>query len=117
MNRLVAFAASVSGSGGVLDKNIAAGHVLVPFSAVRDEGTSYHYLKGGREISVNREALKAIETVLKGHKCDYMLVKTWSTDSFYRETKDKMEMRKVEGCLAVEMECSAYPTISGVHTK
>lgn len=72
------------GSGGVLDKNIAAGHVLVPTSAVRDEGTSYHYVEPSREISVNSEAVRAIEKVLKDHNCNYLLVKTWSTDSFYR---------------------------------
>ena len=32
---------------------------------------------------------------------------TWSTDGFFRETKDKIEYRKSEGCSVVEMECSA----------
>ena len=32
---------------------------------------------------------------------------TWSTDGFYRETKEKVEYRKSEGCSVVEMECSA----------
>lgn len=100
------------GSGGVLDKNITAGHILVPYSAVRDEGTSYHYVEPSREISVNSKAVKAIEKVLKLHNCNYLLIKTWSTDSFYRETKDKMKSRKNEGCLAVEMECSAFCAVA-----
>ncbi|MCR2044039.1 nucleoside phosphorylase [Anaerosalibacter massiliensis] len=85
------------GSGGVLDKNIAAGHILVPISAVRDGGTSYHYIKPSREVSVNSQAVKAIEKVLKVHNCSYIPVKTWSIDSFYRETKNKMKLRKEEG--------------------
>lgn len=100
------------GSGGVLDKDIAVGHILVPTTAVRDEGTSYHYSEPSREISVNTEAVNAIEKVLKAHKCEYLLMKTWSTDSFYRETKDKMQLRKEEGCLAVEMECSAFCAVA-----
>ena len=36
-----------------------------------------------------------------------MEVVTWSTDGFYRETRDKVEYRKSEGCSVVEMECSA----------
>lgn len=100
------------GSGGVLDKNITAGHILVPTSAIRDEGTSYHYVKPSREISVNSEAVKAIEKILKAHNCSYILVKTWSTDSFYRETRDKMKLRKDEGCLAVDMECSAFCAVA-----
>ncbi|MCD4712457.1 MAG: nucleoside phosphorylase [Clostridiales bacterium] len=100
------------GSGGVLNKDIAAGHILVPTCAVRDEGMSYHYVEPSREIDVDLEAVKAIETVLKGHGCDYLLVKTWTTDSFYRETRDKMVKRKDEGCLVVEMECASFSAVA-----
>lgn len=37
----------------------------------------------------------------------YQEVITWTTDGFYRETKEKVEYRKSEGCSVVEMECSA----------
>lgn len=37
----------------------------------------------------------------------YQEVITWSTDGFFRETKEKVEYRKSEGCSVVEMECSA----------
>ena len=49
------------GSAGVLDRSIAVGHLLVPISAVRDEGTSYHYLPPGREAEPTPEAVAAIE--------------------------------------------------------
>jgi len=100
------------GSGGVLDKSIAAGHILVPESAVRDEGTSYHYVSPQREIAVRRQAVDAIKKVLGRYSYSYLPVKTWTTDSFYRETVDKMEMRKSEGCLCVEMECSAFAAVA-----
>ena len=32
------------GACGVLDKSLAAGHLILPTAAYRDEGTSYHYL-------------------------------------------------------------------------
>lgn len=97
----------VCGSAGVLDSNIARGHLLVPTSAVRDEGTSYHYLLPSREVEVNLKAIKAIETVLKRNGIDYMLTKTWTTDALYRETSKKIALRKSEGCLAVDMEAAA----------
>ncbi|MBL4931876.1 nucleoside phosphorylase [Clostridium paridis] len=100
------------GSGGVLDKDIAVGNIIVPNSAIRDEGTSYHYVEPSREISINNKAIEAIEKTLKAHKCNYILAKTWSTDSFYRETKDMMKLRKDEGCLVVEMECSAFCAVA-----
>ena len=37
---------------------------------------------------------------------------TWSTDGFYRETKEKVAYRKKEGCSVVEMECSALAACS-----
>jgi hypothetical protein len=83
-----------------------------PIFELEYEGTSYHYVEPSREISVNSEAIRAIEKVLKAHNCKYLLVKTWSTDSIYRETIDKMKLRKNEGCLAVEMECSAFCAVA-----
>jgi len=45
----------VYGGAGVLKKDIAVGHVIVPVSAVSDEGVSYHYVKPSREIECNLE--------------------------------------------------------------
>ena len=97
----------VCGSCGVLDSEIAMGHLLVPTSAVRDEGTSYHYLPPSREVAAHPKAVNAIETVLKRHDLDYTLAKTWTTDAIYRETPKKIALRKSEGCLTVEMEAAA----------
>lgn len=96
----------VCGSCGVLDSTIAVGHLLVPISAVRDEGTSYHYLAPSREVAANPKAIQALETVLNRHGIDYLLTKTWTTDAFYRETPGKIAQRKSEGCLTVEMEAA-----------
>jgi uridine phosphorylase len=96
------------GGAGVLDRDIPVGHVLVPTSAVRDEGTSYHYLPPGREVEANAEGVAAIEQTLKEHGVPYLLGKTWTTDAPYRETRDKVKRRRAEGCLAVEMEAAAF---------
>ena len=96
------------GGAGVLDRNIAVGHLVVPTSAVRDEGTSYHYLPAGREVAPTTEAVQAIETVLRRRQVDYMLAKTWTTDAIFRETRAKAEQRRSEGCLTVEMEAAAF---------
>jgi len=96
------------GGAGVLDGDIAVGHIIVPITAIRDEGTSYHYLPPGREVSASSEAIEAIEKVLKADHCEYVLGKTWTTDGLYRETAAKVQRRKAEGCIAVEMEASAF---------
>lgn len=80
---------------------------IVPYKALRDEGTSYHYMKPSRFVEINKVAMKAIEKTILEHGLQYREVITWSTDGFYRETKDKVAYRKQEGCEVVEMECSA----------
>jgi uridine phosphorylase len=96
------------GGAGVLVPSVVLGHLVVPTSAVRDEGTSYHYLPASREVGPSPSALAAIESVLKSHGHDYLLGKTWTTDALYRETRAKVERRKREGCLTVEMEAAAF---------
>lgn len=97
----------VCGGAGVLRKDIAVGHLIVPHSAVRDEGTSYHYLPPSREVPCVPQALALIEQVLKGKDIPYITAKTWTTDAFYRETRDKVNLRIAEGCISVEMEAAA----------
>ena len=95
-----------TGSCGVLE-HFPENVFLVPVKALRDEGTSYHYMKPSRFIDINTTALGAIEAALKEHGFAYTEVTTWSTDGFYRETKAKIAYRKTEGCSVVEMECAA----------
>jgi uridine phosphorylase len=97
----------VCGGAGVLDGALRVGRVLVPVAAVRDEGTSYHYLPPSRETYPAPEAVRAIETVLHAHGVDYVAVKTWTTDAYYRETAAKVRRRRAQGCRCVEMEAAA----------
>lgn len=95
-----------AGSCGSLEK-IPESTFLVPSKALRDEGTSYHYAPPSRFMEVSEKARKAIREAILEHGMKYQEVITWSTDGFYRETKEKVAYRKSEGCAVVEMECSA----------
>lgn len=96
------------GGAGVLDSGIAAGHIVVPSAAVRDEGTSYHYLPPSREVEADPIGVATVEAVLERHGHDYRVGKTWSTDAYFRETPDKVRRRRAEGCIVVEMEAAAF---------
>jgi uridine phosphorylase len=100
------------GGAGVLKKDIVRGMVVVVNSAIRDEGISYHYLTPSREVNANPKVIEIIEKVLQKHQVEYLVGKTWTTDGYYRETKDKIALRKSEGCLTVEMEASALLAVS-----
>jgi len=100
------------GGCGVLQKELAVGHLIIPIAAVRDEGTSYHYMEPSREIKANKRIVKIIENELSRKKIPYIKGKTWTTDAIYRETPQKITLRKNEGCITVEMETSAYMAVS-----
>ena len=96
------------GGAGVLDSDIDAGHIIVPRAAVRDEGASYHYMPPSREVEASPDGVAAIERVLREHGRPYTVGKTWTTDAIYRETADKVALRRSEGCITVEMEAAAF---------
>jgi uridine phosphorylase len=96
------------GGAGVLDQGFAVGHVLVPTAAVRDEGTSYHYLAPSRTVAAAPAALAAIERTLQRRGVAYRLATTWTTDAFYRETPARIGWRRAEGCVTVEMEAATF---------
>lgn len=105
------------GTCGVLDKDIKDCSIIIPTSAIRDEGTSYHYIKESEEISVNELFIDLFEDVLEEHNYTHKKGKVWTTDAPYRETKNKMNKRKQQGCICVDMECSAMSAVSKFRNK
>lgn len=99
----------VFGGSGCLDKNIAHGKIMIPTESYRDEGTSYHY-KEASDYITNTNANKVAE-FMDYKKLPYVLGKNWTTDSFYRETENNFAKRKADGCISVEMECSAMQSV------
>jgi uridine phosphorylase len=100
------------GGGGVLQKDIAVGHIVVVSGAVRDEGVSYHYLLPDREVIANEMGIQALVKTLTSRGVPYQIGKTWTTDAPYRETTNKIIQRKKDGCLIVEMESAALIAVS-----
>lgn len=100
------------GGCGVLSENLPVGNLLIPVSAIRDEGTSYHYMPPSREVNANDYAVKCIEKTLAEQGFNFSKIKTWTTDAFFRETPNKIQLRKQEGCVTVEMEAAAFMAAS-----
>lgn len=97
------------GGAGCLDKEIAHGKVMVPTEAYRDEGTSYHYAAPSDYLRIRNSAIVA--ECMKENHIPYISGKTWTTDAFYRETRNNYEKRKAEGCISVEMESAAVQAL------
>jgi uridine phosphorylase len=102
----------VCGGCGVLQPDIAVGHLVLVSSAVRDEGVSYHYLPPGREVAANPVALAALKATVKDSGVPFLTGKTWTTDAPYRETAAKVALRRAEGCITVEMEAASFMAVA-----
>lgn len=95
-----------TGCCGALVEDVE-GDFFVPVKVLRQEGTSYHYLPPSREVEIDERAVRAIEKALMKDNKPYQKCKTWTTDGFYRETKEMVLYRKEEGYSVVEMECAS----------
>lgn len=100
------------GGCGVLNRGMAVGHLVVVASAVRDEGLSYHYLPPARTVAADARAVAALHAELNARALPYVTGTTWTIDAPYRETPDKVALRRAEGCLTVEMEAAAFLAVA-----
>lgn len=94
------------GGGGVLDRNIEVGKLLLVDGAIRDEGFSFHYLEPSRYVYTDKNVTDKIADYLAQNEIPYLRGITWTTDAIFRETADRIERRKAEGAKIVEMEQS-----------
>ena len=83
------------GTCGVLDEDIKETSIIIPSHALRDEGTSFHYVEASNEIAVNVGVLACFRSYLNERQIPHKEGKVWTTDGIYRETSAKLKARKV----------------------
>ncbi|MGN6246287.1 MAG: nucleoside phosphorylase [Motilibacteraceae bacterium] len=106
MERVVAV-----GGAGALIPDFLVDDVLVVDSAVRDEGTSHHYLPPSREVRFDPGLVQQAADALAGRQIPHRVGKTWTTDADFRETPRRIAARRGEGCVAVEMEAASLAAV------
>jgi len=99
-----------AGSCGVL-ADIPENEFIIPERALRDEGTSYHYVPASRFIELDRDMTDTLCRCFDRRGIPYRRTATWTTDGLFRETQEKVRARLSEGCEAVDMECSALAAV------
>jgi uridine phosphorylase len=100
------------GSAGCLKPDLCFESIVIPSAAIRDEGTSYHYLPPSRTVTAEPAVIARLEEVLKKHHVSYQVGLDWTTDAPYRETRQKIARRRAEGCLTVEMEFASMLAVA-----
>ncbi len=110
LEELIAFGARrfVSvGTAGSLLADLVPGSLVLCDAALRDEGTSYHYLPGGGPVYPSETLTARLRAALESRGLAYRAGPSWTTDAIYRETPAEILMHSGSGALVVEMEASA----------
>jgi uridine phosphorylase len=75
--------------------------------ALRDEGTSYHYVSPSDYADADAGVVARAAAALEKSKQHFFVGATWTTDAPFRETPAAIEAARSKGVLAVEMEAAA----------
>jgi uridine phosphorylase len=100
------------GTAGCIDPTLDTTKFFVVNRAIRDEGTSYHYIAPSIYVETDKDLTALIEKVLVSRGFCVVRGTTWTTDAIYRETLKAVAKRKKQGAQAVEMECAAFCAVA-----
>jgi len=89
---------------GGLQPDLEPGSVVVCGRAIRDEGTSYHYLAPAKDVLGSNRLVLSLSSILGEQGIANTTGAAWSTDAPYRETREEAELFQHEGVKAVDME-------------
>jgi uridine phosphorylase len=97
---------SVTSAGQIVAQGPPPYFVVID-RALRDEGTSYHYLPPAEFSEADPVLVGAAMEALCGRQLQAYRGATWTTDAPFRETAGAIERCRERGVLAVEMEAAA----------
>ncbi|MEJ7652384.1 MAG: nucleoside phosphorylase [Chloroflexia bacterium] len=97
----------ILGIAGALQPDARAGDVVLCDRAIRDEGTSHHYVAPGKYATPSTRLTAELRERLRRASLPFAEGATWTTDAPYRETVEEVVHYRDEGVLTVEMEASA----------
>jgi len=113
LERIIALGARqvvAAGWCGSLQTHVGIADIVLPASAISEEGTSSHYPKCTPTPSPG--LLEALRRSLAASGRPIHEGAVWTTDAPFRETISKVEKFQSAGLLAVEMEASALFTVA-----
>jgi len=94
-------------SAGRVAASVPVPSLVVAISAIRDEGTSYHYLAAGRPALADAKLADSLGRSLKNLGIPVLTGVVWTTDAPYRETGQQLAEYSRQSVLAVEMQAAS----------
>jgi uridine phosphorylase len=103
-------------SAGQIGQRAAPPYFVLVTQALRDEGTSYHYVPASRFADADQALLTSARAALVSAGVDIIEGASWTTDAPFRETAAAIANADALGVLAVEMECAGlYAFATATH--
>ncbi|MGA7193229.1 MAG: nucleoside phosphorylase [Anaerolineales bacterium] len=90
--------------GGGLQPDLQPGDIVVCDRAIRDEGTSHHYLPSEKYVYANPLLVEQLKNAIEARGRSCQIGTTWTTDAPFRETREEVTRYQAEGVKTVEME-------------
>ena len=100
------------GYAGCLQPHLDVGATVLCTRAIRDEGTSYHYVKASKYAYPSVPLTTRLRRGLEAQGVRVSAGSSWTIDTPYRETRKEVQMYREEGVLTVEMEPSALFSVA-----
>jgi uridine phosphorylase len=94
-------------SAGRVAASVPVPSLVVATEAIRDEGTSYHYLPANRPAVAHAPLADSLLRGLRSLGVSLLSGAVWTTDAPYRETKQQLAEYAQQGVLAVEMQAAS----------
>jgi uridine phosphorylase len=101
-----------TGSAGSLQPDAPIGSIVVPTSAIREEGTSHHYAPHDEPAEADSGLVAGLRAALGERNIPYREGVNWTTDAIYREHRQKVDLYRRAGVVTVDMEMSALFTVA-----
>lgn len=104
----------LAGVAGSLTPAAPVGSIVIPTGALREEGTSYHYLPPDADPAPDDTLTAALQDAAAARGIAPHTGRVWTTDAIYREMGWKVRAYGAAGILAVEMELAALLAVAQV---
>ena len=101
-------------SAGRVSPRLRIPSLVIATAAIRDEGTSFHYLPPARSITAPPRPVAPLASELKQLRLAVYEGTVWTTDAPYRETREQLDKYGKEGVLAVEMQAASLFALAEV---
>ncbi len=98
---------------GSVSETVKIGDIVLPTSALIDEGTSWHYQNKDTQVVYPSDTLLSVlKAGMDQKQIPFHQGPIWTTDAVYRETRYRVSQFQKRGAIGVEMEISALCTVA-----